>query len=244
MTTRRHQAGITLLELLISITLLSLLVAGVLVSMRVGMSALQRTNSRVIANRRAVGAQRVIEQQIAGLMPIVADCVATGGPTQKIPFFQGEPGVVRFVSSYSLNEGSRGIPRVLEFAIINGENNQGFRLIVNEHIYSGSLSAGRFCTGVVPDPVAGMPVPSFVPVQVGTNSFVLADKLAGARFIFREPLFDPPFERWVSRWTQPFWPTAIRIEMTALEADTSKITPTNITLPIFVNRAPLGNYYD
>lgn len=243
---KRPRAGVTLLELLIAVTLLSLLVAGVLTAMRAGLTALARTNSRVIANRKAVGAQRILEQQLAGFMPVAAECNAGGGqgPFTRVPFFQGETQTMRFVSTYSLGDASRGVPRILEFQVIPGENGQGVRLIVNEHFYTGALGAGRFCLGMGMDPIAGVATPQFTPVQTGPGSFVLADKLASCRMLYREPMPPPQFERWVPHWVQPYWPTAIRIEMSPLEADTSKILPTSLTMPVFVNRAPSGVYFD
>ncbi|MFN7937475.1 MAG: prepilin-type N-terminal cleavage/methylation domain-containing protein [Bryobacteraceae bacterium] len=243
---KRRRAGVTLLELLIAVSLLSLLVAGVLTAMRAGMTALARTNSRVIANRKAIGAQRILEQQIAGLMPVAAECNAGGGaaPAAKVAFFQGETQTMRFVSTYSLGDASRGAPRILEFQVIPGENNLGVRLVVNEHLYTGGLGAGRFCTGVAMDALAGVSATQFVPVQTGPGSFVLADKLASCRMLFREPMPPPQMERWVGKWIQPYWPTAIRIEMTPLEADTSKILPTTLTMPVFVNRSQMGVYFD
>ncbi|MBL8235281.1 MAG: homocysteine S-methyltransferase family protein, partial [Bryobacterales bacterium] len=127
---KRPRAGVTLLELLIAVTLLSLLVAGVLTAMRAGLTALSRTNARVIANRKAVGAQRILEQQLAGFMPVIAECNAAGGqgPFTRVPFFQGETQTMRFVSTYSLGDASRGVPRILEFQVIPGENEAGVRL--------------------------------------------------------------------------------------------------------------------
>jgi prepilin-type N-terminal cleavage/methylation domain-containing protein len=243
---RPSQRGVTLLELLISITLLSLLVAGVLVAMRVGLNALQKTNSRVIANRKAIGAQRILEQQIAGFMPVVADCRAAGGngPSQKVPFFQGEPQTMRFVSTYSLGEASRGIPRILEFTVIPGDQNRGFRLVVNEHLYTGGFGAGRFCLGMTFDPVFNTSVPNFLPVQPGPGSFVLGDQLASVQFLYREPMPPPQNERWVPRWVKPYWPTGLRIEMTPLDPDPSKIGPTTLTMPMFVRRVAHGVYFD
>lgn len=243
---KRAERGVTLMELLIAVTLLSLLVSGVLIAMRVGLSALQRTNARVIDNRRAAGAQRILEQQLAGLMPVTADCSAAGGqgPFPKVAFFQGEPQTMRFVSSYALAEGSRGTPRILEFQVIPGENGRGVRLVVNEHLYTGGFGAGRFCLPPAPDPLSGMMLTRYVPVQTGTGSFVLADKLAACRIFYRAPLAEPPYERWVPVWVFPFWPTAVRIEMLPLEEDTSRVTPTTLTIPVFVNRVPMGLYYD
>jgi prepilin-type N-terminal cleavage/methylation domain-containing protein len=240
------ERGVTLMELLIAVTLLSLLVAGVLTAMRVGITSMQRTNQRIIANRRAVGAQRILEQQLAALLPATADCSATGGPGPfpRIGFFQGEPQTMRLVSAYSLADASRGMPQILEFQVIPGDNMRGVRLIVNEHLYTGSLGAGRFCLGMAPDPATGMSLPRFLPVQTGPRSFVLADKLAFCRFLFREVLPEPPYQKWVTRWVQQYWPSAIRIEMTPLEADTSKILPTTLTIPMFVSRVQVGQYVD
>lgn len=238
--------GVTLLELLIAVTLFSLLAAAALTAMRVGLNAMQKTNQRVLSNRRAVGAQRILEQQIAGFMPATAECIASGGPapTARIGFFQGEPQTMRLVSSYSLAEASRGLPRILEFQVIPGEQGRGFRLVVNEHLYTGSLGAGRSCLGVLPDPLSGVAVPRFIPVEIGPLSFVLADKLAACRFLYREILPPPLLERWVPRWVLSTWPSAIRIEMTPLEADSSRIGPATLTMPLFVNRVPMGKYYD
>ncbi|MBL8175023.1 MAG: prepilin-type N-terminal cleavage/methylation domain-containing protein [Bryobacterales bacterium] len=243
---KRPRAGVTLLELLIAVTLLSLLVAGVLTAMRAGLTALSRTNARVIANRKAVGAQRILEQQLAGFMPVIAECNAAGGqgPFTRVPFFQGETQTMRFVSTYSLGDASRGVPRILEFQVIPGENEAGVRLIVNEHFYTGGLGAGRFCLGMGMDALAGLAIPQFTPVQTGPGSFVLADKLASCRMMYREPMPPPQLERWVPRWVQPYWPTAIRIEMTPLEADPSKVLPTSLTMPVFVNKSNMGVYFD
>lgn len=243
----RKRRGMMLMELLIAVTLLSLLVAGVLMAMRVGVDALQKTNSRLLANRRAMGAQRILEQQLAGMMVTQADCIASGGPapTAKINFFQGEVQTMRFVSQFSLADASRGMPQILEFQVIPGEEGRGVRLIVNEHPYTGPLGTGRFCLGLAPDPVAGIAIPRFVPVATGPGSFVLADKLASCRFIYKETLPDPPFERWVPRWVAAYMPAAVRVEMEPLEPDPSKIGLTSFTSPVFVRtRVPMGAYSD
>lgn len=240
------ERGVTLIELLIAVTLLSLLVAGVLTAIRVGLNAMAKTNARFLANRRAAGAQRILERQLAGFLPVSAECNAAAGPapTAKIPFFQGEPQLMRFVSTYSLEAASRGRPQILELLVIPANQGRGVRLVVNEHLYTGALGAGRFCLGLRHDPAVGAALPHFVPAQFGPQSFVLADQLAACRFLYREPLPPPLFERWVDRWIQSYWPTAVRIEMTPLETDVSRISPSTLTLPLFVNRVPLGVYFD
>ena len=52
------RAGVTLMELIIAISLLSLLSVGLLMAMRVGLNAMEKSNNRIMANRRVSGAQR------------------------------------------------------------------------------------------------------------------------------------------------------------------------------------------
>jgi hypothetical protein len=57
-------------------TLLSLLSVGVLFGLRIGLNAMERTNDRLMTNRRVLGVERVLTQQIAGFIPVMADCVS------------------------------------------------------------------------------------------------------------------------------------------------------------------------
>lgn len=233
---RAAQAGVTLMELLIAVTLMSLLSVGILIALRVGLSAMNKTDSRLTGNRRVTGVERVLEQQIAGIIPVTADCLgASDTPSARIAFFQGEPESMRFVTSYSLQEGSRGMPMILEYQVIPGENRQGVRLVVNEHLYTGPRGAGLYCAG-------GGPALQFVPIQTGPDSFVLADKLAFCRFSFRQLVPPPEQARWVQRWTLPALPNAIRIEMAPLAPDASRLEPLTLTIPVRVTRLPMEPY--
>lgn len=242
---RRSSAGVTLIELLIAVSLLSLLSVGVLTALRVGLNAMAKTNGRLMDNRRMEGVQRILEQQIAGFIPVVAQCLPIEGDRRtELPFFQGAPQSMRFVSAYSLGEAWRGYPRIIEFQVIPGEPGNGVRLVVNEHLYTGPQGAGVFCLGTAFDQSVGLQVPQFRPIAVGPRSFVLADRLAFCRFAFRETLPPPQRERWVTRWIAPVWPSAVRVEMAPLERDASRIQPATITAPIRVNRDPRTNYED
>src|SRR6185436_15270322 len=78
-----REAGLTLMEVLVAVSLLSLLSVGMLIALRVGFSASAKANTRLIDDRRVWGAQRILEQEIAGFMPTRAQCNAgglTGGP--------------------------------------------------------------------------------------------------------------------------------------------------------------------
>src|ERR1051326_5299619 len=67
----RRQAGITLLEVLVSVTLLSLLAVGMMMALRIGLFTFSRTNARLMDDRRVAGSQHVIEQELEGLLPAV-----------------------------------------------------------------------------------------------------------------------------------------------------------------------------
>jgi hypothetical protein len=232
-------SGVTLLELLLAVSLLSLLSVGIMTALRVGVMAMEKANVRLMDNRRMAGVQRILEQQIAGFVPMVADCVPEGAkPAVRLPFFQGEPQSMRLVSSFSLGEGWRGFAQVLEFQVIPGEGGAGVRLIVNEHLYSGPGGAGAFCLGTARDEERKLMIPLFPPIVVTPQSFVLADRLAFCRFYYREIMPPPARERWVQRWIVPRWPSAVRIEMAPVEADAVRIQPLTITAPIRVNAEP------
>jgi general secretion pathway protein J len=241
--TRRPQAGVTLIELLIAVTLLSFLSVGILMALQVALDALQKGNGKLMDNRRVAGAQRVLEQQIAGFMPVKMVCAAdpAGAPRA---FFEGQPQSMRFVSAYSLQEAWRGVPRILEFQVIPGDEGRGVRLIVNEIPYAGPPSAGASCLGIVPDPETGQMAPQFAPIQSGPQSFVLADKLASCRFSYLEPAKPPLLERWRPDWVLPRWPLGIRVEMTPIEDNPGRLRPLTITAPIRTNRSPDITYVD
>lgn len=248
MKTRLHPAaGVTLMEVLIAVTLLSLLSLGMMFAMRLGLDAYTKTDNRLMDNRRVAGAQRVIMEEIEGLMPVVAPCGANPVPgTPAVAFFQAETQTMRFVSTFSLQQGWRGVPHILEIFTIPGAEGRGVRLVVNEIPYTGPLSAGRLCTTVAQDPVSGQAVPRFVPAQAGPDSFVLADKLAMCTFSYLVTSPDPKqlWPIWNPRATRQGWPFGVRIEMGPLENDPSRLQPYTITAPIHLHRSPDIPYVD
>lgn len=238
---RRPSAGVTLMELLIAVSLVSLISAGIMMAMRVGLNAMQKTNNRLMDNRRVAGVQRVLEQQIAGFMAVTANCrVDPSGPPMKLPFFQGEPQSMRFVSSYSLEEAARGYARILEYQVIPLETGEGVRLVVNELLYSGPDSTGILCLGVRP----GTPAMLFRRIETGPHSFVLADRLAFCNFVYQERLPPPEWRRWTPLWVKPELPSALRIELAPLEPEPSRLPRLTLTVPLRVSKNAMLQYED
>jgi hypothetical protein len=162
-----------------------------------------------------------------------------------VPFFEGQAQAMRFVSTYSLEEAARGYPRILEFQTIPGEPNGGLRLIVNESLYSGPLSVGATCLGLLPDPsLGGALVPQYRAIEPGPHSFVLADHLAFCRFSYKERLPPQAPESWVTEYRRPRLPAAVRVEMAPLVADPSRVPLAGVTVPIYVSRMPNVRYTD
>jgi hypothetical protein len=235
----------TLIEVTIAITLVALIVTGMTMAMRISLTSLGKAGDKMIANRRVTGAQRIVEQQIAGLMPVAATMPAgaAGQTGLRVPFFQGESQSMRFVSTYSLHDASRGTPRILEFQVVPGGESGGVRLVVNEIPYTSSYSAGEIVTGRSTTDGIGL-MTTFRPIEVGAQSFVLADKLASCHFLYQEPRPRPEYQRWVELWTKAFWPTSIRIEMVPLSDSPGQLHMMTITAPVHVGKAPLETYED
>ncbi len=248
MTRRRKAAGVTLMEVLIAVTLLAFLTVGMAMAMRVGLNAYAKTDSILMDNRRIAGAQRLLEQELEGLMPLTLACLGQGdvGGGQKFAMFQGEAQVMRLVSTFSLQQGWRGQPQLLELFVIPGSEGHGVRLVVNELPYH-PLVTGRVCTGFVQDPTSGVGLTRFVPPATSERSFVLADKLAFCRFSYLQL---PPDDRtkppvWLPKVMFQGWPQAVRIEMGPLEPNASRLQPLSVTVPLRIHRAaeiPYGDY--
>jgi len=237
----RSARGVTLIELLVSITLLSLLSVGLLMTLRVGINAMDKADAKLIANRRVASVERIMRSEIRDLIPVVATCMPEGDQApEQIMYFDGRPESLRLVSSYSLQEASRGVPRILDFQVIPGDRGVGVRLVVNELPYSPQM-AGATCMGTVRDPDRGTAMGIFRPIEVGPGSFVLADKLAFCRFTYRD--YQPMLgERWLPEWPLGQWPTAVRIDMAPLDPDPARLPLMSVTVPIRVNRLPNEPY--
>jgi len=225
---RRHpraKQGVTLIELLIAVTLVALISIAMLFSMRTAYDALGRTNSRLMANRRVLGAQQVLDRQISNLIPAMAPC-GEGG--RKL-YFEGGMNGMRFVSAYSLQQASRGYASVLMYAVIPGEQNEGVRLVVLESPYTGPYSLLDMC-------VEGSKLT--VDDIVRRRPFVLADRLSFCRLSYRIG------NEWKPVYQGKAPPSAVRVEMAPLAIDPSRLQMTTMTMLVRSTRDPARAYKD
>jgi hypothetical protein len=218
------------MELLIAVTLLAMVMVGLLFALRIGLNAYGRTQTHLMDDRRVAGAQRILTEQIEGMVPLQANC-GGGGP---IPFFQGEPDRMRLISTYSLQEAWRGRPQILELFVIPGDNG-GVRLVANEIPYVHPRQAGSLC----------MAPGKYVPMVPGPNSFVLADKLAFCRFTYAtqpDNMLEHPV--WAPVYAPRSWPVAVRIQMAPMTPDYAVLQPITVTAPLRIHRLPELTYVD
>jgi hypothetical protein len=247
---KHSQSGITLVEILIAVSLLSLLSVGMLMAMRLGFSTMDKVDSRLVKNRRVVNTRGIIESEIDGFVFTLADYSPQPNDVRQIPFIQMEPQSMRFVTSYSLQDGWRGRPQIAALQVIPGDataadKRPGVRLIVNETPYTGRAQAGLNIAGLEQDAVTGFSIARFTPILPGSKSFVLADRLAFCRFLYLEPLPEAPFQVWRPDWVRPqVLPRGIRIEMAPLDATPSDLHVTTVTAKLNVTRTPGSPYAD
>lgn len=231
---RRAQRGFTLIELMISITLVAAISAGMLMAMRAGLLTLEKVDARLQSNRRVMSVEQILSRQIGGVMPVTGDCSnANGGVTPRVPVFNGADQTLLLVSSYSMAEGARGYPRILQLEVVPSDRG-GVRLIVNEALYTGPASIAPFC-------LAG----GFAPPQVSAQSFVLADRLAYCHISYQQYLVQTPnLEQWLPVWNKPDLPSAVHVDMAPLVADAATLPLVSVTVPIHVTRQVLSPYAD
>jgi prepilin-type N-terminal cleavage/methylation domain-containing protein len=246
----RSQSGVTLIEILVAVSLLSLLSVGMLTAMRLGFSTMDKVDAHLVVNRRVVNARGIIEGEINGFVLTMANYTPRPNEVHLIPFLQTEAQSMRFVTSYSLEDGWRGRPQIAVLQVIPGEavtgdSRPGVRLIVNEMPYTGPAQAGQNIVAVEQDASAGRQIVRFAPVPPGPQSFVLADRLAFCRFWYLQPLREAPFQIWRPDWVRPqSLPLGIRIEMAPLDDSPNGLHVTTVTTLLSVNLTPGWSYVD
>lgn len=239
--TRPRQRGFTLIELTIAITLVAAIATGMLLAMRNGLLTMERTTARLDDNRRALAVDEFLRGQLGAVIPAQGRCLG-----QLQPLFRGTATRMLLISSHSVQGGSRGLPVVAEYAIV--PNTDGtFRLMVNETLFAGAASTEPACLGAAAD-VGGPPSAFSNEAGLRTrtqNWFLVADRLAAARFLYQER--DPRSQfggGWKTFWDQPFLPWGVRIEMLPVAPETQRIPIGSVTVPLHITRQPTEQYID
>jgi hypothetical protein len=217
--------------------------------MRLGFSTMDRLDARLVANRRVANSRAIIESELNGFIYSMANYRPRPDSVQPVLFLQMEPRVMRFVTSYSLEDGWRGRPQIAVLQVIPGaatagDSRPGVRLIVNQTPYTGPAQAGENVAGIESD-ASGLRIVQYNPVPAGPQSFVLADRLAYCRFSYLEERFQEPFLVWRAAWPDPRQlPRGIRIEMAPLDPSSSGLHVTTVTVPLNVTLVPGEDYAD
>jgi prepilin-type N-terminal cleavage/methylation domain-containing protein len=220
---QKSERGFTLIELMIAVTLVAAISTGMLLAMRTGLLTMDKVDTRLQENRRVVALQQMLVRQLSSVIPAVGQCGATRGA-----MFSGNAQVLRMVSSYSLADGARGYPQMVDLEVLPDPQG-GLRLIENERFYFSPLSVAPFCG----------------PQGFTPQSFEIAGRLAVCRISYREYIPEAPNGgNWLGGWNRPNLPAAMRIEMTPLQIDPSRLTLQTVNIPIRVNREVLGQYDD
>jgi hypothetical protein len=135
-----------------------------------------------------------------------------------------------FVTSYSMTEGARGYPRLVEYQVLS--NNDGTsRLVVDEMLFPSPAASMNFCS----------PPALLRPLQPA-RSMVLAPRLAAARILYREVnLASRVGGEWLPEWIAPNLPYAIRIDLQLAGGDAGA---SSITVPLHILRDYRESYAD
>jgi len=222
----RAEAGLTLLELLVSITIVSLLATTALFAWRVGSSAWQKASERMEKDRTVLAVHELLEEQIASMVPYQA--LAESGAREV--FFQGEPGTARFVSRYSLAHRATSGLYLIEYQVA-AQTDGTRQLLLNESPVWGGQELGRLL-GAAENRPEGL-VRKFLPFERGPQTVVLLEGLRECRFeYYWSPGASQP-GTWSEQWTvrNDEVPQAMRIDA-ASPAGSGALKPATIVASV------------
>ena len=225
----KTERGVTLLEMLVAVSLVAILSSGMMMALRTSVQAYEKTGKRLEENRRTMGSSQILFNHISSAMAVTAICSVNGGPPTGTVFLTGNATRLRLVSSYSIAEGARGYPQIVEYDVVPSDNGTA-RLVVREAAYTGPESTTAACAGGIP---TGQP-------------YVIADHLAACRFLYHEPYdLNSYLETdWLPVWDRPSMPAAIRIEMKPAAGSAGSLPELGVTVALHVTRDPFAQYED
>jgi prepilin-type N-terminal cleavage/methylation domain-containing protein len=217
----RGERGFTLMELMISITLVAAIATGMLMAMRGGLLSLNRIQTRLEENRQALGIQRILTLQLEGAMPVKTNCSGQNSPFA----FRGTGAALQMVSTFSISEGTRGYPHIVEYQVVPDAGGT-LKLMVYERLYTGPASTAVFCG-------------DGLTIQGSPQFLMAAGRLAYCRFSYHQIDPDSRFRSgvWVPAWGSPDLPSAVRIEMAPAAPDATRLPVLSVTAMLPTNRS-------
>lgn len=216
-----NRRGFTLMELMVAITLVAAIATGMLMALRGGLLSLNKIQSRLEENRHALGIQRILTTQLNGAIPARTTCSGQNSPFA----FRGNASALQMVSTFSISEGTRGYPRIVEYQVAPDEGGT-VKLMVYERPYTGPASTASFCGETIA-------------IQGSPQYLMAAGRLAYCRFSYRQTDADTQFRGpgWSAAWGFPDLPTAVRIEMAPAAPDPARLPVLAVTALLRVNRS-------
>jgi prepilin-type N-terminal cleavage/methylation domain-containing protein len=239
---RKSQRGVTLIELMIAVSLVAIISAGMLIATRTSLLTYEKIEHRLQSNREAINTVDILNRELHSLIPAMGDCLSSAGPPSTVPLFSGKPESLIAVSQFSMAEGTRGHPQLLQFAVRPSPSG-GVQLVVDETPYRGPSSGAIVCRDN-----------AFLPPQAKASSVILVDRLASCRFTYHNlnnVMGGTQDTGWAHDWiisvtAPPILPAAIRVDMVPLESrsDTRPLPLYSVTVPILIERAFQEQYAD
>ncbi len=242
---KNAEAGVTLLELLVSVTIVSLLATTALFAWRAGISAWEKAGTQLEEDRRVLAVHQLLQEQIASMVPYEAR--AERGRTV---FFQGEGQTARFISRYSLQQRSASGLFLVEYHVTAQPDptpatpldpagdkplRPGKRLLLRETPVRGSEDLGALIGDIEPQPDGfRLRLPVF---ERDASTVVLLEGLQDCRFeYFRltpNAAPDGPLGTWTDEWVSRAneVPAALRLHIVSAE-DLGDLKPGTIVVGI------------
>ncbi|MGH8041684.1 MAG: prepilin-type N-terminal cleavage/methylation domain-containing protein [Rudaea sp.] len=186
----RHDAGFTLLEVLLAVILLGLLIAGAYSGIRASANAMRAGEAAIDRTDRLRTAQEFLRRQLSHILPLQ---YARDDSTGVVHVFDGNARTLRFVAPMP-GYLSRGGPYVQTLELAPAGN--GLQLQFTDVMLNG-YDAQKSRN------------------EPGADAVVLLDRIASGRFEYRTLDVDGNLTDWSSDWSDPeVTPLMIRIDLT------------------------------
>ena len=232
----RADAGVTLLELLVSITIVALLASTALFAWRVGVSAWEKVGTQLEKGRGVLAAHQLLQEQIASMVPYEAWPEQRG----RVVFFQGEAETARFVSRYSLTDRAASGLYLIEYHVAAQQGGTK-QLLLKETPVRGNEELGALIRDFESHP-EGVRL-RLPPFERDPETVVLLEGLQECRFEYYRLASTGEQGIWTDEWVNRpnEVPPAMRIHAAA-SGDAGELAPVTIVAAVrnFARWRPLG----